>query len=60
MSLWLPSELVMKLTNCLVREGGLGSLKRMLIEIRKLLLRDKAGDLTAENIVAFAKLEDLK
>jgi hypothetical protein len=60
LSLWLPSETYKKLAKCLVEKRDLASMKELLIDVRKLLLRDEAGDLIAGNILHFGKPEEVK
>ncbi len=51
LSLWLPTDICCQLTECLAKKRDLASVKQLLIEVRKLLLKDKAGELTAGNIL---------
>jgi hypothetical protein len=50
LSLWLPTDLCCRLTEALVKNESVGDFKQVLIDVRKLLLKDQAGDLKAENI----------
>ena len=53
LSLWLPAELYRKLGRCICHETGAPTPKQILIDIRKHLLRDDAGDLKPEEIIHF-------
>ncbi|HSY19768.1 MAG TPA: hypothetical protein VK815_15600 [Candidatus Acidoferrales bacterium] len=50
LSLWLPTDLCCRLTEVLVRGQSVGELKQILIDVRKLLLKEQAGDLKPEQI----------
>lgn len=53
LSFWLPHEIYHKLARCICHEPGAPTPKEILIEIRKYLLKDEAGDLKPENIIHF-------
>jgi hypothetical protein len=51
LSLWLPTDICCQLSECLAKKRDIGSVKQILIDVRKLLLKDKAGELNAGNIL---------
>jgi hypothetical protein len=51
LSLWLPTEIYVEIAKCLAGDGSAMSMKQILIEVRKHLLKDKAGTLIADNIL---------
>ena len=53
LSLWLPSDLYHKLGRCICHESGAPTPKQILIDIRKNLLGEDAGDLKPEEIIHF-------
>ncbi|GEM_PF-3262793 len=59
LSLWLPTDICCQLTVCLAEKRDIDSIKKLLIEVRKLLLKDKAGDLIAANILHTEIVEPL-
>jgi len=54
LSLWLPYDLHCRFARCVTHEKGAPTYKEILVDIRKHLLKDKAGALIADNIVHFA------
>ncbi|OGP71646.1 MAG: hypothetical protein A2W09_04280 [Deltaproteobacteria bacterium RBG_16_50_11] len=53
LSLWLPTDLYRNLAKCVCYSTGAPFPKEVLIDIRKYLLKEDAGDLKAEEIVHF-------
>ena len=53
LSLWLPSDLYRKLASCVCYKAGAPSPKEILIDIRKNLLADDAGDLKPDELIKF-------
>jgi hypothetical protein len=53
LSFWLPHEIYQKLARCICHEAGAPTPKEILIDIRKYLLKDEAGELKPENIIHF-------
>ncbi len=53
LSLWLPADLYRKLAACVCYSPGAPAAKDVLIDIRKYLLQEKAGDLKPTEIVHF-------
>ena len=53
LSLWLPHELYQKLAACICHKPGAPTPKQILIEIRKHLLKDQAGEMVASEIIHF-------
>lgn len=51
LSLWLNTEVYRKLAVTVVEKQDIQSYKELLIEIRKILLKDEAGELTWDNII---------
>lgn len=55
LSLWLPPQVVRELKNCLDGNQNNQEIRHVLIETRKALLREKAGELLPEDIPCCAK-----
>ena len=55
LSLWLPPEVCRELKKSLVGERTDETMKQVLLAARKVLLGDKAGDLSANDILYFVK-----
>ena len=53
LSLWLPHDLYCKLARCICPEKGAPRPKEILIEVRRYLLKDQAGEMIADNIIHF-------
>ena len=53
LSLWLPDELYRDIGRCVCYAAGAKTPKQILIDVRKYLLKDDAGNLAAENIIHF-------
>ncbi|SRR6266542_5699231 len=53
LSLWLPNEIYRDIGRCICYEAGAANPKQILVNVRKYILGDKAGDLKAENIIHF-------
>ncbi len=51
LSLWLPAEIYIELAKLLAGDASAKPLKEILIDVRKLLLKDNAGDLSADKIL---------
>lgn len=55
LSLWLPAELYKMMGERICLNEGAPSVKEILIEVRKFLLKDSAGDLAANHIIHFPR-----
>jgi len=53
LSLWLPTEIYRNLGRCICHEDKAPTPKQILIEVRKYLLKDAAGDLKHDDIIHF-------
>lgn len=53
LSLWLPTDLYRKVGSCTCYRPGAPTPKEILIDIRKHLLKDDAGDLKPDEIIHF-------
>lgn len=51
LSLWLPTEIYIEVAKCLAGDENAKHMKQILIDVRKHLLKDKAGALIADNIL---------
>lgn len=54
LAMWLPSEVYKRMAEALVRPNEENNPLVVVVAVRKLLLGDKAGDLTMENIISHA------
>lgn len=54
LAMWLPSDVYKLMANSLVHPTEQNNPLEVVVAVRKLLLREKAGDLTAENIINHA------
>jgi len=60
LSLWLPTEIYVEVAKCLVGTPDAIHMKQILIDVRKHLLKDKAGALVADNILHFVRPEQAR
>jgi hypothetical protein len=51
LSLWLPTQIYVEISKCLAGDDRAMSMKHILIEVRKHLLKENAGALVADNIL---------
>ena len=54
LAMWLPADVYKRMAESLVRPNELNNPLAVVVSVRKLLLRDKAGDLTMDNIISHA------
>jgi hypothetical protein len=54
LAMWLPSDIYKKLGMTVVRSDRQSTPFDVVIEVRKILLKDKAGDLTADHVIYHA------
>ncbi len=54
LAMWLPSEVYKRMAESLVRPNAQNNPLEVVVAVRRLLLGDKAGDLTADNILSHA------
>jgi len=54
LAMWLPADIYKKLGRSLIKPSVENSPLDVVIEIRKILLREKAGDLTSDNVIHHA------
>jgi hypothetical protein len=54
LAMWLPSAVYKRMAESLVRPNEQNNPLQVVVEVRGLLLGDKAGDLTANNIISHA------
>ncbi len=52
LALWLPTEIYIEVAKCLAGDPNGKHMTQILVDVRKYLLKEKAGGLIAENIVA--------
>jgi hypothetical protein len=60
LSLWLPTEIYIEVAKCLAGDENAKHMKQILIDVRKHLLKDKAGTLIADNILHCANPQETK
>jgi hypothetical protein len=54
LAMWLPSAVYKRMAESLVRPNEQNNPLQVVVEVRRLLLGDKAGDLMADNIISHA------
>lgn len=54
LAMWLPSEVYKRMAESLVRPNAQNNPLEVVVAVRQLLLGDKAGDLSADNILSHA------